>query len=80
MNFRKIVVYDFESDGVNPYECEPVQIAAVVLDARKLEIIKGSEFNSMMKPTGITGKKYLEDSKRMDTIKWHAGIKDCSLP
>ncbi len=79
MNFRKIVVYDFETDKIDPYECEPVQIAALVLDARKLEIVPDSEFNSMMRPTGITGKKYLEDSKRMDTIKWHAGIKDCSV-
>lgn len=78
MNFRKIVVYDFETDGVDPHLCEPVQIAAVVLDARKLEVIPGSEFNSMMRPTGITGKKYLEDEKRLGTIKWHAGIRDCT--
>ena len=78
MNFRKIVVYDFETDSVDPHTCEPVQIAAIVLDARTLEVIPGSEFNSMMRPSGITGKKYLENEKRLDTIKWHANLKDCT--
>ena len=29
---NKICVFDLETDGANPNECSPVQIAAVIVD------------------------------------------------
>jgi DNA polymerase III epsilon subunit-like protein len=50
MNYRDYIVYDFETTSANPYTTQPVQIAAVVIHGRKLEIKKGSEFQSLIKP------------------------------
>jgi DNA polymerase III epsilon subunit-like protein len=50
MNYRDYLVYDFETTSANPYTTQPVQIAAVVVHGRKLEIKEGSEFQSLMKP------------------------------
>jgi DNA polymerase III epsilon subunit-like protein len=44
-NFQKICVFDLETDGTNPDKCSPVQIAAIMVDPRKLEIVPDSEFN-----------------------------------
>ena len=48
MNLHKIAVIDFETTGINPDTCEPTQLAAVMVDPRKLEIIEGSEFNTLI--------------------------------
>jgi len=50
MNYRDYIVYDFETTSPNPLTTQPVQIAAVVVHGRKLEIKKGSQFESLMKP------------------------------
>jgi DNA polymerase III epsilon subunit-like protein len=50
MNYRDYIVYDFETTSANPHTTQPVQIAAVVVHGRKLEIKEGSEFQSLMKP------------------------------
>lgn len=58
MNNLNIVVFDFETagtivrknGGLDASQLIPIQIACVVLDARKLNIIPGSEFQSMMRP------------------------------
>ncbi len=71
MNYRKLVVFDFETDGVNPEECNPVQVAAIVIDPRTLTPIKGAEFNSMMRPPDIEKDGYLTDAVK-STIAWHA--------
>jgi len=44
-NYHKICVFDFETDGSNPECCSPVQIAALMIDPKKLEVIPDSEFN-----------------------------------
>jgi len=49
-NSQKICVFDFETDGINPDICSPVQIAALMIDPFRLEVIKDSEFNINMKP------------------------------
>jgi DNA polymerase III epsilon subunit-like protein len=74
-NFRKFIVFDFETDGVDPHTCNPVQVAAIAIDPRKLEIIPNSEFNMMMRPPGIEKPEYTQDEKRMDTIQWHANLR-----
>ena len=48
MNRNNIIVYDFETGGKDPYTCEPIQIAAVAIDPRKLTL--GLTFDSLMKP------------------------------
>ncbi len=50
MNYRPFCCYDFETSSVNPHKCQPVQLAAVMVDGRRLEIIPGSEFQSLIKP------------------------------
>lgn len=50
MNYRDYIVYDFETTSANPYRTQPVQLAAVVVHGRTLEIKSGSEFQSLIKP------------------------------
>lgn len=50
-----IIVYDFETGSTNPLKCQPLQLAAVIVDAQRLEIVKDSEFNSLI--------RYLEDDE-----------------
>jgi exonuclease I len=45
------VVFDFETGGKNPLVCEPLQLAACVIDSRSLEIKPNSEFSIYIKPT-----------------------------
>ena len=49
----KVIAYDFETTGVNPRECEPVQLAAVeveLLEDGNYRVL--SEFESILKPEG----------------------------
>lgn len=46
------VVFDFETGGKNPFECEPIQVAAMVFNARKLTPVQNGTFVSMMRPPG----------------------------
>lgn len=68
---KKIVVFDFETDGNNAETCQPVQIACLFLDPRNLSIIPGSEFNSFMRPDGIDDEGYLNENT-IKAIQWHA--------
>jgi len=75
-NSQKICVFDLETDGVNPDVCSPVQIAALMIDPYKLEIIKNSEFNISLKPSALEDKpdyRY-EDS---DVLDFHAKVRSC---
>tara|TARA_R100000278_G_scaffold30063_1_gene27800 strand:- start:7920 stop:8606 length:687 start_codon:yes stop_codon:yes gene_type:complete len=47
---NKICIFDFETDGKDPFQCSPVQLAAVMVDADRLEVIPNSEFNINLKP------------------------------
>lgn len=49
-NYRDIIVFDFETGGANPHTCQPTQIAAIAIHARKLEMQPGGVFNSEMRP------------------------------
>lgn len=68
---QNICVFDFETDGSNPKLCQPVQLAAVMIHPRTLDVIEGSEFSSFMKPDGIDTEEYFTDAV-MDTINWHS--------
>lgn len=53
MNELPVIVFDFETTGVDINKLHPIQVAALALDPRKLEPIAGGTFESMMCPEGI---------------------------
>lgn len=76
INYNKICVFDFETDGSDPKVCSPVQIAAVIIDPIKLEIVPNSEFNTFFKPETIEkDENYIYDT---DIIDFHAKVRGCS--
>lgn len=75
-NSQKICVFDLETDGSNPDKCSPVQIAALMIDPYKLEIIKDSEFNIDIKPEILEEKpNYIYDDS--DVLDFHSKVKGC---
>jgi len=46
MNYNDIIFYDFETTGVNPHTAQPIQLAAVMIDGRKLTIDDKNIFDS----------------------------------
>lgn len=76
INYNKICVFDFETDGSDPRVCSPVQIAAVMIDPIKLEIISNSEFNINFKPEVIEENENYE--YQTDILDFHAKVKGCS--
>ena len=73
---KKICVFDFETDGVDPELCSPVQLAAVIVDPIKLEIVDGSEFNICCKPEVLENNT--EYKYTTDIIDFHARVRGCS--
>lgn len=73
---KKICVFDFETDGSNPDSCSPVQLAAVMVDPVKLEIIPDSEFNVKCKPEVM--EEDIDYRYTTDIIDFHARVKGCS--
>lgn len=73
-NLQKICVFDFETDGADPEKCSPVQLAAIMVDPVKLEIIKDSEFNVNFKPEILDNDKtYIYADS--DVLDFHAKVK-----
>ena len=70
---NKICVFDLETDGINPRVCSPVQIAAIIIDPIKMEIVKDSEFNIMVKPEKLEE----DDSYEYDSeiLNFHAKVR-----
>jgi DNA polymerase III epsilon subunit-like protein len=76
-NFQKICVFDLETDGINPEKCSPVQIAAIIVDPLKLQIVPDSEFNINIKPEAlISNPEY--DYADSDVLDFHAKVKGSS--
>ncbi len=50
MNYRDYICFDFETTSKYESTTQPVQIAAVVIHGRKLEVKPGTEFQSLIKP------------------------------
>lgn len=75
INYNKICVFDFETDGSNPKTCSPVQIAAVMVDPIQLEIIKDSEFNINFKPEVL--EQCGDYEYQTDILDFHAKVKGC---
>jgi DNA polymerase III alpha subunit (gram-positive type) len=45
-----LIMYDLETTSANPQTTQIIEIAAIAIDPRKLEIIPNSEFYSLIKP------------------------------
>lgn len=74
VNFQKLCVFDLETDGADPEKCSPVQIAAVIVDPIKLEIVKNSEFNCNLKPDALeTDPEF--DYSGSDILDFHAKVR-----
>jgi DNA polymerase III epsilon subunit-like protein len=59
MNYRDIIVFDFETGSRNPMKTQPTQIAAIALHGRRLTPQPGGVFNSEIRPI-IDDKKAIE--------------------
>lgn len=66
------IVYDFETDGLDTDSCNPVEIGAIAIDLRNLEIVENSEFQVNVCPDQINEPDYIKNNYR--TIKWHADL------
>lgn len=76
INYNKICVFDFETDGSDPKSCSPVQIAAVIIDPLKLEIVPNSEFNIFFKPEVLSNDEQYQYTT--DILDFHAKVKGSS--
>jgi len=76
-NFQKLCVFDMETDGVDPDSCSPVQIAAVIVDPLRLEIIPDSEFNVSIKPEKLEADSNYAYSDS-DILEFHAKVRGSS--
>jgi DNA polymerase III epsilon subunit-like protein len=76
INYNKICVFDFETDGSDPSVCSPVQMAAIIVDPIKLEIIPKSEFNIFFKPEVLAkDDNYVYET---DILDFHSKVRGCS--
>jgi len=76
INYNKICVFDFETDGSDPKSCSPVQIAAVIIDPLKLEIVPNSEFNIFFKPEVLANDEDYQYTT--DILDFHAKVRGSS--
>ena len=76
INYNKICVFDFETDGSDPLNCSPVQIASIIIDPLTLDIIPDSEFNINFKPETL--EKDPNFVYTTDILDFHAKVKGSS--
>lgn len=70
MKTNKICIFDFETDGKDPSICSPVQLASVMIDPDKLQIVPNSEFNINFKPELLD--KDPDHQYDVDLLEFHA--------
>jgi len=69
MKNKHYIIFDFETDSIDPEICSPIQIGAVAVDSTKLEIIPHSEFYSWCCPDDIDDLDYYKNHKA--TLDFH---------
>lgn len=74
---NKICIFDFETDGKDPSVCSPVQLAAVMIDPDKLEIVENSEFNINFKPELL--EQNPDHQYDTDLLEFHAKAQQCAV-
>ena len=65
MNNRWIIVFDWETDSPDPHTCNPVELAAIPIEPRTLEIKKDKAFNTVIKPPGFIKDEYFRDDRQI---------------
>lgn len=76
MNNSNYIVFDFETDGLDVKTCQPIQLAAVVINSRSLQVIEGSEYQTYIRPDfDILNRDALEKNKISEDV-----LKDAPLP
>jgi DNA polymerase III epsilon subunit-like protein len=76
MNYNAYIFYDFETTSKSKYSCQPVQLAAIAIDGRKLTIL--DKFESLIKPE-LDEAKCVEknlDPLTEESIKVHGKTKE----
>ncbi len=73
INNNFIMVYDFETTGLNPDQVYPVEIAAAMIHPRKLTLVEGGTFWSFCCPPDV-------DSITTDLWEFHARANKCTVP
>lgn len=73
---RYCVVFDYETDGLDTNELEIVQIGAVPLDLKTLEVLSDETFAIDVKPPSFNRKEYVDSHQ--EVINWHANVQGCS--
>lgn len=70
-----IIVFDFETTHLEAGtdKCDPIEIAAISIHSKTLEIIPDSEFYVVVRPDKIEDADYYKNHK--STIDWHIGLK-----
>src|SRR5437868_686710 len=75
MNTNDFVVFDFETGGLDANYHDPIQVAAMAINARKLTPYEGGTYSSLMRPPGdekdwhITQEALDINKKTMDQIR-----------
>lgn len=70
MNKNYICVFDFETDSSDPETCSPVELSALIIHPRQLQVVPNSKFYSPIRPEGIDDEDYIE--KHRKTLVWHS--------
>lgn len=76
INYNKICVFDFETDGTDPTQCSPIQMASVIIDPISLSIVPNSEFNVFFKPETLENNPEYEYTT--DILDFHAKVRGSS--
>lgn len=74
---RYIIVFDFETDGLDTASCNPCQVAAIAVDLRNLQVVEDSEFNAYICPDDVDEPNYIKDHYR--TLKFHADLQKTTI-
>jgi DNA polymerase III epsilon subunit-like protein len=66
MNKQNIIVFDFETGGLDPMVNPPIQIAGMVINPRTLEPLPNSTYSKMMRPSEEDYKNVTDDALRIN--------------
>lgn len=66
---KTVIVFDLETDSVDPLTTNPIQFGAIAINAVKLEIIPNSEFYSWCCPDNIDDQDYIKNN--FSTLNFH---------
>lgn len=76
MNYNRLCFFDYETvarkgeKAYNPLQAEPIQLAAKIIDPRKLEVVPGAVFG--MNDTGYICPPFPREQMDQDVLNWHS--------